>query len=73
MNKSLFDQLEEIENGDEAPLSNRVFARFMRHLCFNHLAHLQGEVRSLKVLFYAVILPILLLILATIIGLGLTR
>ena len=71
--KSLMEELDELEEGDEAPLSNRVFAKFMRHFCCNHFAHLQSEVKSLKTIFYAVILPILLLILATIIGLGLVR
>ncbi len=68
--KSLLEELDDIEAGDELPLSNRVFARTMRHLCSNHIAHLYAEVRILKTMFKLVILPLLLLILAAIVGLA---
>lgn len=78
--KTLLEELDEIENGDEIPLSNRVFARFMRHMCSNHLSHMDGRIKSVegkvetqKTVLFAVILPLLLIILGAIIGFGLTR
>jgi hypothetical protein len=68
--KTLLEELEEIEVGDELPLSNRTFARIMRHLCSNHIAHLYTEVKILKTMFKLIILPLLLLILAAIVGLA---
>ena len=73
MAKTLQEELDDIEDGDEMPLSNRVFARIMRKLCSNHISHLYSEIKSLKLLFYVVILPLLLMILASIVGLVFTK
>ena len=68
--KTLLEELDEIDEGDELPLSNRTFARVMRHLCTNHIAHLYSEVSTLKTMFKFVVLPLLLMILGAIVGLA---
>jgi len=73
MPKNFMDELDEIEKGDEEPLSNRVFARIMRHLCSNHIAHLYSEIKGLKMIIFMIVLPLLLLILAAIVGLVFTK
>ena len=77
MPKTFLEELDEIDNGDELPLSNRTFARVMRHFCTNHMAHLDKKVDAVKeeqqaqrMILYKIVLPILLLILAAIVGLA---
>ena len=70
MPKTFLEELDDIEQGDEFPLTNRVFARTMRHLCSNHIAHLYAEVRTLKTIFKFIVMPLLLMILGAIVGLA---
>ena len=75
--QTFLEELDEIDRGDELPLSNRMFARVMRHFCNNHMAHLDKKVdtvkeeqKSQRMILFKVVLPMLLLILAAIVGLA---
>ena len=46
--RDLMDELDDLENGDEEPVSNRTFARIMRHLFCNHLWHIQADIDRCK-------------------------
>lgn len=70
MTKSFLEELDDLEKGDEFPLSNRVFARTMRHFCTNHIAHLDYKVNTLQTMFKLIIMPLLLIILGAIVGLA---
>lgn len=49
MPKTVLEELEELENhGDECPVSNKVFARVMRHLITNHLSHMQSSINRCR-------------------------
>jgi hypothetical protein len=61
--KDLIDKL------DEMPPNAPITASIFRHFMSNHFKHLQGDVDVLKAIQTKVILPILLLILAAIVGL----
>ena len=77
MTKTFLEELDDLDQGDELPLSNRTFSRVMRHFCNNHIAHLDAkvgtvgeELKSQRIILFKVVLPVLLLILAALVGLA---
>lgn len=46
--RDILEELDELEEQDEQPVSTRIFARIMRHLFFNHLHHMQQDIDRCK-------------------------